>query len=139
MYVARSLGIPIFEMPDVLARVISFNEPHIATASPLWNWGLSVYLVFGIVIIPGCYAYWVYPYLHGPAWARGLIMGGFLWFLVEMWFMPLIGQNVFDLSGSSPAIEILSQLVFWLLYGFLLGRIAGVQGVAGRTYGERHA
>ena len=129
MYVASLAGLPVAKMPDILARVITFNEPFIKGGSTLWFCGLLVYLVSTIIFIPGVYAYWMYSFFHGAPWLRGLQLGIGMWLLVQLWFMPLMGQNVFDVNGPHPAIEMSSQLILWLLYGAMLGNIAGPQQV----------
>jgi hypothetical protein len=52
-----------------------------------------------------------------------------LWVLTQIVVLPLIGQGAFDRKGPHPAVEIMSQLVLWLVYGFILGLIAGPQQV----------
>src|SRR5690242_11197458 len=93
MYAASALGMPILKMPDVIARVFTFNEPFIAAGSTLWYWGLVLYLNFGIIVIPAVYAYWVYGCLSGSARVRGLTFGACLWLLVQIWFMPLRSEE----------------------------------------------
>lgn len=139
MYIGAGLGARIWNIPSIIAGAISFNQ-KITAGSGLWIWGLVMYVVFCVFAYPACYAYWMYSYLPGPTWIRGLIAGAFLWFLIEMLMMPLIGQGVFDVNGPNPAVEIISQLVLWLVYGAILGFIAGPQEVwRQRPHQERPA
>ena len=139
MYLGPLVGIRVWNIPQMIGGAMSFNE-HIVPGSPLYIWGVCLYAIFCAVALPLCYAYWIYSYLPGPTWMRGLIWGGFLWFLVEMLVMPLIGQGVFDWYGPGTAVEIISQFVLWVAYGVVFGFIAGPQEVwAPRQHQERHA
>lgn len=138
MYLGHAVGVDIWNIPAMIASAMGFGR-YISPADPLWMWGVVVYAIFGVLVLPLCYAYWVYSYLPGPVWFRGLLWGAFLWFLEQMLVMPLIGEGVFDRRGPDPAIEIVSQLVLWLVYGVLLGIIAGPQEVwAQRQHREQH-
>lgn len=139
MYAAPAAGAGVWNIPNMIAKAISFDQPMI-TGSAYWVWGLVIYIAFVVFALPACYAYWVYSYTPGPAWMRGLTYGGFLWLLVEIVVMPLIGQGAFDRKGPAPAAEILSQLILWLIYGLILGLIAGPQEVwRQRPHSEGHA
>lgn len=126
MYIAGGLGIRVWNVPAIVGGALSFNA-RIHPGDAMWVWGLAFYLACNIFAFPACYAYWVYDVLPGPTWMRGLLFGAFLWFILEMLLMPLIGEGVFDLRGPAPAFEIISQLILWLLYGAVLGAIAGPQ------------
>lgn len=139
MYLAPATGATVWNIPSILAKVISFDAPFII-GSGLWNWGFVIYVALGVFVLPACYAYWVYSYFLGPTWLRGVIYAGLLWLMVQLVVMPLIGQGAFDRKSPAPAAEILSQLVLWLVYGFILGLIAGPQQVCRqRPHQERHA
>ncbi len=138
MYVGAAFGIAVWNIPSMIAGVISFNK-NITTNNALWVWGIVLYAIFCVLISPLIYAYWLYSYLPGPNWLRGLIWGAFLWFIVEMLFMPLIGQGLFDSNGRNIPTEIISQLVLWLAYGVVLGFIAGIQEVWRPRHQERAA
>jgi hypothetical protein len=139
MYLAPVAGVGVWNVPDMIAKVLSFDQP-IIVGSGLWSWGFVVYLALGIFVLPACYAYWVYSYLPGSTWMRGVIYAGLLWLLVQLVVMPLIGQGAFDRKGPVPAAEILSQLVLWFVYGSILGLLAGPQQVwRQRPHQERPA
>lgn len=139
MYAAPAAGADVWNIPSMVAKAISFNNP-IILGEGYWIWGFIIYVTFTVFVLPGCYAYWVYSYTPGPTWMRGLLYGAFLWLIVQILMMPLVGQGAFDRKGPAPAAVVLSQLVLWLLYGLILGLIAGPQEVwRQRPHQEGHA
>src|SRR5579884_898590 len=130
MYLGPLIGVRTWNVGAMVGGAISFNELVTPAFRPqMWGLGFFSFVVFSILAAPACYAYWAYSYLPGTTWMRGLLYGGFLWLLVQILLMPMIGQGPFDVHGPAPAVEILSQLVLWLVYGVILGAIAGPQQV----------
>lgn len=139
MYGGQLFGVQVWNVPSIIGGAMSFNK-HMTTDNALWVWGVVLYAVWGVFFLPLCYAYWVYSFLSGPTWFRGLVWGAFLWFIIQMLFMPLIGQGVFDTQGLGTGAEIISQAVIWLAYGAVFGAIAGPQEVwQQRPHEEQHA
>lgn len=141
MYLGPLVHVATWNIPAIVGSAVSFNEDVTMAFRPsLWALGWVVYITFTVFFFPLCYAYWVYSYLPGSNTMRGLIYGGLLWLLFQVFLMPMIGQGAFDYHGPAPPVEILSQLVMWLVYGLVLGFIAGQQQVwQQRTHPQRHA
>jgi len=139
MYLGLFAGILRYNILHVIASVSSFGE-IVPSNSANYAYGIAFFTLFVVVAVPLCYAYWGYSYLPGAPWMRGLIAGLFLWFLMEMFMMPLAGQGVFAIRGEYPVLEIVTQFVLWAIYGVLLGFIAGPQEVwQQRPHQERPA
>lgn len=136
MYIAGGIGIPMWNIAGMIGAALGFGKT-ITSANALWTWGLVVYLVFAIFLFPLCYAHWVYSWLRGSNILRGIEWGWFFWFLQQMLVMPLIGNGLFDRNGPAPAIEIVSWLVLWTIYGAIFGGMAGPQRVW-RSYLRQH-
>jgi hypothetical protein len=128
MYIGIGSGLLKFSIPDIVARTMAFGE-FLPGNSAMIAWGIVVYAIFTLFFCPLCYAYWVYSYMPGAPWARGLTFGIGLWFLMQIFLMPMIGQGVFNFHDPNPAIEIVSQFVLWSVYGIVLGVVAGPQEV----------
>jgi hypothetical protein len=125
-YLGLATNVMQWNVIDVVARAISFGE-YVPTNSANYVWGIAFYALFVLVAAPLCYAYWVYSYLPGSTVMRGFLYGLFLWFLMELLLMPLVGAGVFDRLGPNTAAQIISQFVLWAIYGLALGFIAGPQ------------
>jgi len=86
--------------------------------------GWVVHLVMGIVIFPLVYANIVYSYLSGSGLKRGLILGVALWLAAVIIVMPMAGTG-FMMANIGGLMAVMASLVGHLLYGGLLGAIAG--------------
>ena len=128
MYLGPLIGIRTWNIPAIVGSAMSFNEHVTPTINPgPYGVGFVLYVIFGIFVFPSCYAYWVFSYLPGATWMRGLLYGGLIWLLLQVFLMPMIGQGAFDVRGPAMGVELLSQLVMWLAYGLVLGLLAGTQ------------
>jgi len=128
MYLGALILPNMRNIPSMVGAVMAFNK-HLTTSNALWTWGVVMYAIFYAYAFPLCYAYWIYSYLPGPGWFRGFLSGVFLWFLLELLFMPLLHQGVFDIAGPDTATEIISMFIVSAVYGLVLGFIAGPQEV----------
>jgi hypothetical protein len=136
MYIGGGIGLPIWNIAGITGAAMAFGK-NISRADPLWIWGVGIDLILTIVVLPLCYAHWVFSELRGPEWFRGLQWNWFFWFLQQMLMMPLLGKGVFDRLGSNSAFEIVSWLVLWSVYGLIFGLLAGPQRVW-RSYLQEH-
>ena len=92
-----------------------------------WAIGILVHLIMGILIFPVAYEYLLRRHLPGPAPVRGMIWGGILWLMLEIFLMPMMGAGVFGSAGPEMTGEV-AALLAHLVYGGLLGWIAaGIQ------------
>jgi hypothetical protein len=86
------------------------------------------------------YAYLVYDWLSGRPWLRGMTWGIILWALSQVVVMPMMGAGFFSSNTPAPGLMVLGSLLGHLVYGTILGSIAGEQAER-RTFAhlERHA
>ncbi len=94
------------------------------------NWwaGMVVHVVNGAVIFPLIYAYLLYDRLPGNPATRGATWGVVLWLLAQVMVMPMMGAGFFSMAMGGM-MAAMGSLVGHLLYGSLLGAIAGAPEV----------
>ena len=91
----------------------------------LWWWGLIWHLNFGSIVFPHLYVLAFYPMFRGRTWVRGLQFGAVLWLFAMVIAMPLFGYGLFAVETEYPAIVATGVLILHLIYGAILGGIAG--------------
>jgi uncharacterized membrane protein YagU involved in acid resistance len=64
--------------------------------SVLWWAGMVWHFVNGTIIFSLIYSYFVYGWLPGESWLRGVVWGLLLWVAMEVAVMPLTGSGVFS-------------------------------------------
>ena len=121
-------GVHTWEIGTMVGSAMSFGR-IVNPDEPMWAVGLGVHLLFGMCVLPVLYAHWVWGWLRGPNWLRGLYWGLFLWFMTQALFMPLVGAGFFDLDGPNPALEVVSWLFLLAIYSIIFGVLAGPQEV----------
>jgi uncharacterized membrane protein YagU involved in acid resistance len=91
--------------------------------------GLFMHFLNGSVIFPLIYVYLLYRWLPGAPWQKGLLSGVILWLGLEAVMMPMMGGGIFstDMGGMKA---VMAALIGHLVYGVLLGAIAGAPAVA---------
>ncbi len=89
-----------------------------------WALGMMMHFVNGTIIFPLIYAFLLYRFLPGQAWAKGTYWGLILWFLAQAVVMPMMGGGFFSANmGGMKAV--IGSLLGHVVYGGLLGWIAG--------------
>jgi vacuolar-type H+-ATPase subunit I/STV1 len=58
-----------------------------------------------------------------------MLWGVILWFLAQVMVMPMMGMGVFSSRTPEPAMAVLGSLMGHLIYGAILGALAGVQAL----------
>lgn len=91
-----------------------------------WTAGMVLHFINGTVIFPLLYAYVLYAWLPGGPTSKGLAWGVILWFLAQIVVMPVMGGGVFS-SHVGGLMAVMGSLVGHLLYGGVLGAIAGAE------------
>src|SRR5215471_18801346 len=91
--------------------------------------GLLTHFLNGSVIFALIYVYILYRYLPGAPWLRGLLCGVILWLGLEIVMVPMMGGGVFS-SEMGGMKAVMAALIGHLVYGVLLGAIAGAPAVA---------
>ncbi len=122
MYLAPMMGLPRIDMAASLGIPVSGREA--AMFSPAWFGGLAIFFVFGSIISPWIFVY-LFPALIGKPWLRGLEWGVLVWFFGGVGIMTLLGLGFNESHFAHPFSSFFSSLAGHLLYGVLLGLIAG--------------
>ena len=112
----------------MLAPLVMSEPPDIAMMADrasYWLPAMLLHLINGTFTLPLIYAYFVARVLPGRPWQRGALWGLILWALAELLVMPLMGSGPFS-EASVRAIAVTGiLLVGHLVYGTLLGWLAG--------------
>ena|SRR5215469_744566 len=91
--------------------------------------GLFMHFLNGSVVFPLIYVYLLYLWLPGAPWQKGLLWGVILWLGLETVMVPMMGGGIFSTEmGGMKAV--MAALIGHLVYGVLLGAIAGAPAVA---------
>jgi len=91
-----------------------------------WTAGLIAHFVIGTLVLPWLYASFLFERLSGAPAVRGMTWGLFLWLMSQAAFMPVMGGGFFS-SESGGAMAVGGSLAGHLLYGLILGSLAGVE------------
>ena len=117
-FVAPMMGVRM----DIVAKLGEMTHTGMAG-------GLFVHFLNGTVIFPLIYAYLLYRFLPGAPWQKGLLWGAILWLVLETVMMPMTGGGIFSReTGGMKAV--MAALIGHLVYGAILGAIAGLPAVA---------
>lgn len=84
-----------------------------------YTMGMLAHIMMGVIVFP-----LLYERLPGTPLLRGLIWGIILWVLAATMVMPMAGGG-FLMSNLGGAMALLASLMGHLVYGGLLGAIAG--------------
>lgn len=89
-----------------------------------WAAGMMMHFVNGALIFPATYTYVLYERLPGTPVVRGAAWGVALWLLAQIVVMPMMGAGLFS-SAAGGVMAVMASLVGHLIYGSLLGAVAG--------------
>jgi hypothetical protein len=129
-------GMPAMDFAAMLGQFLT-GQPAPLMSAPWWL-GMAVHFVDGAIVFALVYAMLVYPLLPGAPWLRGATWGVVLWFLSQVLVMPAMGLGLFWAGSPSPAASVIGSLIAHLVYGAVLGGVAGAgvahaeESVAGR-------
>jgi len=89
-----------------------------------WAAGMALHFVNGTLIVPDVYAYALAGRLPGSPAIKGTSWGVVLWLRAQLVVMPMMGAGLFS-SAMGGMMAVVGSLIGHLLYGGLLGAIAG--------------
>lgn len=89
-----------------------------------WGAGMMMHFVNGTIVFPLIYAYLLYQWLPGGPTMKGTAWGVILWLLAQVMVMPMMGGGFFSMAMGGM-MAVVSSLIGHLLYGSILGAIAG--------------
>jgi hypothetical protein len=89
-----------------------------------WTAGMALHFVNGTLIFPAIYVYALVGILPGSPAIKGALWGVVLWLLLQTVVLPMMGAGLFSSAGGGM-MAVIGSLVGHLLYGSLLGGIAG--------------
>jgi hypothetical protein len=126
IYAAPHLGGPRMDIAAMLGSRLHGGQMP-APQSGYWWIGLMMHVINGAILFPLLYAFLLYPLLPGPPWAKGLTWGLVLWFVQEAMVMPMMGNGFFSTKAPDPRMAVMAGLMAHLIYGTILGALAGPQ------------
>ena len=93
-----------------------------------WTPAMVLQFVNGSVTLPLIYVYFVFRFLPGEPWIRGALWGVILWCLTEILVMPLMHDALSTVTSiGATAVLVFGLLLVFLVYGTLLGSLAGTK------------
>lgn len=129
MYMAPMMGMPEMDIAGMLGNFLGIG----------WTMGMIVHFINGTIIFPLVYAYLIYRILPGSATARGVGWGLILFLLAQIVVMPMMGGGVFSSATPAPMMMVMGSLLGHLLYGAVLGKLAGSQYESVPSLQARHS
>jgi len=123
MFTAPAVGLPNIDMASALGT--PFNGGHAALAmTAAWWGGLALFFLVGAVLSPLIFIY-AYAGLLGASWLRGIEWAVFLWVIGGVGVMTFMGLGFNDAHALHPVMSVLVSLAAHVIYGAVLGQIAG--------------
>ena len=133
MYAAPMMGMPKMDIATMLGAMFLASP-----ASAFWL-GIMIHFMMGTLLFPAIYRFTLQPG-SGSGTGRGVLLGVILWAAANLMVMPMMGAiHPMVKSGMMPAPGFLmlnlglmapiGSLIGHLLYGALLGKLAGRKAV----------
>lgn len=113
-FAAPMMGIPKMDIAAALGVMLGLG----------WLGGLMMHFINGSLIFPLTYTNTLYRWLPGAPVVKGSLWGLGLWLVAQTMVMPMTGAGFFS-ARSGGVMAVMGSLVGHLLYGALLGAIAG--------------
>ncbi len=89
-----------------------------------YTMGMIAHIMMGVIVFPLAYVLVAYGFLPGSPLVKGLLFGIVLWVLAATMVMPMAGGG-FLMSNIGGMMALVASLIGHLVYGGLLGAIAG--------------
>ena len=93
--------------------------------SKSWLLGLAAHFIDGSAAFPAAYSRLLRPRLTGAPWLRGMQCGAGLFVVSQAVAAPLLGSGFFSSRAPERPKAILTELISHLVYGCMLGALAG--------------
>ena len=122
MYAAPLAGLPRIDLASALGRPISGNPATVLSGA--WWLGLAIFFLFGSVVSPYVFVY-AYHGLLGSSWIRGVEWGVVVWVFGGVAVMTMMGLGFDEAHFAHPFTSFLLSLVGHVMYGAILGGVAG--------------
>lgn len=123
MYLAPLIGMPKMDVAAMLGSFLTGSEA--APFSGAWNLGMLIHFINGTFIFPIIFVLLFYTRISTKVWIEGMAFGALLWFLSQVFVMPLMGAGFFSGQAASPVLMVIGSLLGHLIYGFVLGKLIG--------------
>ncbi|RME15177.1 MAG: hypothetical protein D6801_07860, partial [Alphaproteobacteria bacterium] len=91
--------------------------------------GMIAHVMMGVIVFPLAYALVVHGLVPGSPTVRGMIWGVALWIAAVVVVMPMAGAG-FLMANVGGMAAVMASLIAHLVYGGILGAIAGPGEVA---------
>lgn len=118
-------GIMYYVAPLMLPGPMDVAQMLAGVLGTSWMVGMVVHFILGTLVFPLIYVYALYPVLPGAPWVKGLVWGAILWVAAELLLVPMAGGGVFHSASPAGVMGVMGSLIGHLVYGAVLGAIAG--------------
>ena len=122
MYAAPLAGLPRIDLAAALGKPISGHPATPLTGS--WWLGMAIFFIFGSLVSPYVFVY-AFSGLIGSSWIRGVEWGVVVWVFGGVAVMTVMGLGFDDAHFAHPFGSFVSSLAGHIIYGAILGAIAG--------------
>lgn len=116
--------IAYFVAPIMLGHPMDIAHMLSGLMGGSWAAGMMIHLTNGVVVFPLIYSIIMSRFLPGAPWLKGILWGLLLWLGLEIVVLPMMGAGVFN-SNEGGAKAVMAALVAHLIYGVMLGALAG--------------
>ena len=119
IYLLPLLGIAKLDYAALMGSLLTGHFTPIFSEG--WWVGLTSHFIFGTIIFPLAYVYFLYPILYSRPVIRGLAYGACLWLVVEIVVAPALGMGLFSQYLPDTSMILFENLIAHLAYGGVLG------------------
>ena len=125
VYAGPVVGLARLDFAALIGMLFSTVTPRMF--STRWWAGMTVHFINGAIIFPLFYAYVLFPILPGVNALKGALWGAILWLISETLLLPVMGLGFFSTGAPQPLAWTIFNLAAHLVYGSVLGAVAGEQ------------
>ncbi|HEY3412380.1 MAG TPA: DUF6789 family protein [Armatimonadota bacterium] len=124
LYAANMMGLVQMDLAGMVGSMMNGGH-HPPMMSGIWWLGMMVHFVNGSIVFPLVYTHFVHRILPGAPVVRGLLWGTALWLGMETMAFPMVGLGFFGTKTPSPMMMVAGPMMLHIVYGAILGAIAG--------------
>lgn len=121
MYFAPLAGLPRIDMAAAIGG--AWGEPAMLFSIRWWI-GMMIFLSVGVILWPALFLF-AAPALYGRPWQCGIEWGVAVWGVAGVIAMIYMGLSFHEPFVSRPGMSALASFAGHLIYGGILGMLAG--------------
>jgi hypothetical protein len=127
-------GMMYFGAPMLAGKPMDVAAMLASKMGGSWALGMAVHLFLGVFVLSLGYAIVFYRLAPGAPWLKGVFFGVGLWLIEQVTMAPFLGAGFFNANAGGGKV-VMAQLIGHIVYGGLLGAIAGTPAQKARAVG----